>query len=186
MGGGAGPSCIVRPPQTSATLYLNWTTGEKLKCNTQYEVDVRVSKTSGSTWCIGGTTNDASNCAVIVNPWGKICKVNISTSTYCPMVGGLSGGSSNLNLQDAGLTMYPNPNRGDQLFLTISRVPADLNTVSVDFFDMTGKKVSVRIIAAQDGFLNTVLDLKGELAQGLYMVHITAGTKTWTERLVIE
>ncbi|MBP8876994.1 MAG: T9SS type A sorting domain-containing protein [Flavobacteriales bacterium] len=34
--------------------------------------------------------------------------------------------------------------------------------------------------------MNTVLDLNGEIASGLYMVNITAGDKTYTERLVIQ
>jgi hypothetical protein len=34
--------------------------------------------------------------------------------------------------------------------------------------------------------VNTVLDLNGDLAGGLYMVNITAGDKTYTERLVIQ
>ena len=168
------------------TKWADWTTGEKLKCNTQYEVDVRVSKTSGSSWCIGGATNDASNCAVTVTPCGKVCKVNIITSTFCPAAGGLSGASNNLGLQNAGLTMNPNPNRGDQLFLTISSVSADVATVSVDFYDQTDKKVTARTIAVQDGIVNHIMELKGDLANGLYMVNIIAGDKTYTERLVIQ
>ncbi|MGV3637953.1 MAG: beta strand repeat-containing protein, partial [Flavobacteriales bacterium] len=35
--------CIVRPPQTSARLVLNWTTGTPLECSRTYEVEVRVS-----------------------------------------------------------------------------------------------------------------------------------------------
>ena len=41
-------------------------------------------------------------------------------------------------------------------------------------------------LEALDHFLNTVLELNGDLAGGLYMVHITAGDKTYTERLVIQ
>jgi hypothetical protein len=43
-----------------------------------------------------------------------------------------------------------------------------------------------RTIAVQDGFVNTNLELNGDLAGGLYMVNITAGTKAYTERLVIQ
>ena len=34
--------------------------------------------------------------------------------------------------------------------------------------------------------LNTVVDLDGQLAAGMYVVSITAGDKLFTERLVIE
>jgi hypothetical protein len=66
--------------------------------------------------------------------------------------------------QNGDLTMYPNPNRGDQLYINLSAVDADVNTVSVDIYDLTGKRISARTIAVQDGFLNTVLDLNGEIA----------------------
>jgi hypothetical protein len=34
--------------------------------------------------------------------------------------------------------------------------------------------------------VNTTLDLNGELAAGMYLVNITAGDTTYTERLVIQ
>jgi len=58
--------------------------------------------------------------------------------------------------------------------------------VSVDIYDMTGKKVTTRTIAVQDGYLKTALDLNGDLSGGMYLVNITAGDKTYTERLVIQ
>jgi hypothetical protein len=180
----AAGSCIVRPVQTSPTLYLNWTTGDKLKCNTQYEVDVRVSKDAGATWC---TANSAATCDSPSNIqlWGKVCKVNITTSTYC--TGGAQGGASNLSEQNGGeLTMYPNPNRGDQVFINLSKVDNGTNTVSVDIFDLTGKKVTARTIAVQDGFVKATLDLNNDLSNGIYLVSITAGSKAYTERLVIQ
>ncbi|MBK6371435.1 MAG: T9SS type A sorting domain-containing protein [Flavobacteriales bacterium] len=110
--------------------------------------------------------------------------VNITTSTYC--LGELQGGAAAWLPKNGDLTMYPNPNRGDQLYINLSAVDADVNTVSVDIYDLTGKRISARTIAVQDGFLNSVLDLNGEIASGLYMVNITAGDKTYTERLVIQ
>jgi hypothetical protein len=37
-----------------------------------------------------------------------------------------------------------------------------------------------------DGHLHTALELNSDLASGLYMVNITAGNETFTERLVIQ
>jgi hypothetical protein len=34
--------------------------------------------------------------------------------------------------------------------------------------------------------VNTILDLNGELAAGMYLVNITAGETLYTERLVIQ
>ena len=47
-------------------------------------------------------------------------------------------------------------------------------------------RVTTRAIPVQDGTINTALDLNGSLAGGMYLVNVTAGTKTYTERLVIQ
>jgi hypothetical protein len=54
----------------------------------------------------------------------------------------------------------------------------------VDIFDLSGARVSSRTMAVNDGMVYQVLSL-GEMADGLYMVNITAGTQRYTERLVI-
>ena len=87
---------------------------------------------------------------------------------------------------DGALTMYPNPNNGDQLTISLTEVARDVRTVSVDIYDLAGKRVSARTIAVSDGFVKTNIDLHDELANGLYMVNITAGEKTYNERLVIQ
>ena len=175
-------SCIVRPIQSSPTLYLNWTNGDKLKCNTQYQVDVRVSKDGGATWCIA---DGEPTCSATPTVWGKVCNVNITTSNFCP--GEVQGGSSNLSAQSEGdFTLYPNPNTGEQLFVNFSAVEKGTNTVNVDIFDMTGKRVIARTIAVQDGFVKASFDLNGDVQSGVYIVNVTAGTKTYTQRLVIQ
>jgi len=185
----AAGSCIIRPPQANPTIYLNWATGDKLKCGVTYSVDVRVSLDNGATWCVGGNTSTPSTSQNPRTYWGPVCTVAIrmNNNAPCPQES-LSGGSSNLALVngDGNLTMYPNPNRGDQLFISLSEVATDVNTVNVDIYDMTGKKVTTRTIAMQDGYLKTALDLNGDLKGGLYLVNVTAGEKTWTERLVIQ
>ncbi|MBK9764455.1 MAG: T9SS type A sorting domain-containing protein [Flavobacteriales bacterium] len=172
--------CIVLPPQTSPTRYLNWNSafGAPLECSKTYEVDVRVSKDGGATWCVD-SPSPACYPAPIVE-WGRMCTVTIDCQTA-------QGGASSMGTQNGGaLTMYPNPNRGDLVTIALSEVAADVNTVSVDIYDLRGQRVTARTIAVQDGYLNTVIDLQGDLAGGMYMVNITAGDKTYTERLVIQ
>jgi len=177
---GTPGACIIRPAQSSPTLYLNWVTGDKLRCGRTYEVDVRASKDAGATWCIE-TTNQ---CDAITTPWGRVCTVTIGTSTYCPPA--LTGGSSNLALQQNGrLTMYPNPNQGDQLFVAISSLAPDVDRVTMDLFDLTGKRITSQMLMVIDGELNTKIDLRNELGDGLYLVQFTAGSSIWSQRLVI-
>ncbi|MBK9514342.1 MAG: T9SS type A sorting domain-containing protein [Flavobacteriales bacterium] len=149
-------------------LQLNWTGPTALQDGKTYEVDVRVSKDAGATWCTSAT------------PWGNICSVTIDQTP---------AGSGNQNFAAAGqgeLRMFPNPNRGDLLNFSISDIEVGVNTVSVDIFDLFGKRISARTIAVTDGHVNTTLDLNGELAAGMYLVNITAGETVYTERLMIQ
>ncbi len=173
--------CIVRPPQTSAQMTLNWTTGTLLECSKTYEVDVRVSLNGGATWCFGPATTDQAAACADTDDWGKVCNVTINPC------GGGNGGASNMIVDgNSTFTMYPNPNRGDQFFVSLSNVEKGVNTVSVDIYDLTGKRVMARTIPVQDGFVNTNVELGSQLAGGLYMVNVTAGDKAYTERLVIQ
>jgi hypothetical protein len=52
-------SCIVRP-RRPALAGAELDQRHKLKCNTQYEVDVRVSKDGGATWCLRCRTHHAA------------------------------------------------------------------------------------------------------------------------------
>jgi hypothetical protein len=156
---------------TSYILQLNWAlaSGLPLQDGKTYDVDVRVSKDAGATWCTSATT------------WGNVCQVTIDQTP---------AGAGNQNFAAAGsnaeLRMFPNPNRGDVLNFSLSAIEEGVNTVSVDIFDLFGKRVSARTIAVTDGNVNTTLDLNGELAAGMYMVNITAGETLYTERLVIQ
>ncbi|MBL7945237.1 MAG: T9SS type A sorting domain-containing protein [Flavobacteriales bacterium] len=173
--------CIVRPPQTSARLVLNWTTGTPLQCSRTYEVDVRVSLNGGATWCFGPAVADQASACADTEAWGKVCNVTINP---CAAV---NGGGNNMVIEGNNtFTMYPNPNRGDQLFLSVSNVEEGVSTVNLDIFDMAGKRVMARTIAVQDGFINSALELNNELSNGMYLVNMTAGKRAYTQRLMIQ
>jgi surface protein len=147
---------------TTPVLQLNWTPALP---NGTYQVQVRAFK--NGVWCATSL------------PWGDECNVTITGSTAM----GLNGGNT-VATGDAKLAMFPNPNRGDLLTLSLSAVEDGVNTVSVDIYDLTGAVVSSRTIAVNDGMVYQVLELT-ELASGLYMVNITVGNDRYTERLVI-
>ncbi|MBK7384821.1 MAG: T9SS type A sorting domain-containing protein [Flavobacteriales bacterium] len=171
-----------RIPAEAVTIVLNSPTNVKYmtagagfaNCKT-YTVEVRASFDNGYSWCVGGDPYGD------LTPWGKVCEVY--TSCPPPAV----GGNQNMATDDgAAMHMYPNPNRGDQLYLSLDAIQEGVQTVSVDIYDTFGKRVSARTLAVQDGFINSVLELNGELATGLYMVNITAGDAVYTQRLVIQ
>ena len=115
-------------------------------------------------------------------PLGDVCLLTIDNTP----AKAAATRTSLLKHTAAELRMFPNPNRGDLLNLSLSAIEEGVNTVSVDIYDLIGKRMSARTIAVTDGIMNTVLDLNGELAAGMYLVNITAGETLYTERLVIQ
>ena len=152
--------------KTSSTWSVN-TLG--LACGKTYDVDVRASFDNGATWCATG------------DPYGTVCTL---TTTACSF--GMAQEATSGTAEEARLSMYPNPNRGDQLFLSIGSIEEGVETVSVDIYDAFGKRVSARAIAAQDGYVNSMVELNGELSAGFYLVNVTAGSASWSERLMVQ
>jgi hypothetical protein len=72
------------------------------------------------------------------------------------------------------------------LNLSLTGIEEGVSTVSVDIYDLTGKRMSARTLAVAGNSVITTMDLSGELAAGMYLVNITAGSTTYTERLVIQ
>ncbi|MEZ4739585.1 MAG: T9SS type A sorting domain-containing protein [Flavobacteriales bacterium] len=178
-----GERCIVLPPRTSPTLYLNWnaSVAPPLVLSETYNVDVRVSKDQGLTWCTGlGTSDAASNCAD-PEAWGIICNVTIGS------VVGLEGGSSNMSTTGSSVfTAYPNPNREGRLNINMTDVGNDVTSIGVEMYDLHGRKVYSNMVPAQAGTFNTTLDLNGDISNGVYLMRVTVGDQVITQRMVIQ
>ncbi|MEZ4757508.1 MAG: T9SS type A sorting domain-containing protein [Flavobacteriales bacterium] len=166
-----GEGVIAVRTTTNYILQLNWPTNP-LQAGETYDVEVRVSKNGGATWC----TNDAV--------WGPVCQVTIAGSA----MSSLNAMSFDLQdeLQAAELRMFPNPTRGDVLNFSLSAVDAGEERVSFDIYDLSGKRVSSRQLPVNAGAVNTVIELNSELSAGMYMVNITAGARLYTERLMVQ
>jgi hypothetical protein len=154
-------------------VQLNWTGVPPLVAGTTYDVDVRISKDNGATWC------------QVPGQWGgAVCTVTIVGQNEAQNGGQQLGAQYSGNLVDGKLIMYPNPNNGEQLWLNVDAIGENVETVTVDIYDLTGKRVVARVLPTQGEQLNTMMELNG-LRAGVYMVNITAGDTSWTQRLVI-
>ncbi|MBK6343552.1 MAG: T9SS type A sorting domain-containing protein [Flavobacteriales bacterium] len=163
------PAEFVTIVKTSATGKY-WVNTNGLTCGKTYEVDVRASFDNGATWCHSS------------DPYGDICLL----TTTCSFGMAEESSSSAAGQSERSVAMYPNPNNGDQLFVSLSNVEEGVESINVDIYDSFGKRVAQRTIRVQDGFVNTTIALNGELANGMYLVSIAAGSAIHTERLVIQ
>jgi len=140
--------------------HLNWSSQPPLQVGSTYKVRVRASKDGGNTWC----------------NWGWTCDVVIAPNA--------APGGQNLAIEAlAGVTIWPNPNNGQQLWMEVAGLTDEVRTISVAIHDLTGKRVAARDVAAQHGAIT--LDLNGDIAAGTYVVTVVAGDVHHVERLVI-
>ncbi|MBL7956593.1 MAG: T9SS type A sorting domain-containing protein, partial [Flavobacteriales bacterium] len=165
---------IVKTGALGAGNYFVNTNG--LACGKTYEVEVRASFDGGSTWCHGNADPN------VTSPlWGDACLLTITCGS-----GMAQEEDVTTALSEARMAMYPNPNRGDQLFLGLSGLEPGVGSVNVDIFDSFGKRVAQHTLGVLDGFVSSTINLNGELSNGMYVVTITAGDAILIERLVVQ
>jgi hypothetical protein len=157
---------IVRT-STSYFLNLGWTNGPVLHQGKTYEVDVRAFR--NGQWCHSGST------------WGDMCLLTIGTPPA-------QGGDQNLVLEggEAAFTLWPNPNTGAELWISLGEVAQGVETIAVDIHDLFGKRVNTQVLATQGGHLNSLLQLPGDIANGVYTVTLSAGPERYTQRMVLQ
>jgi phosphatidylserine/phosphatidylglycerophosphate/cardiolipin synthase-like enzyme len=91
----------------------------------------------------------------------------------------LSGAADALQ---ASLTIYPNPNAGE---FVIQLDAAESAAAHVTLYDVTGKLVHA-VQASLVAGINK-LDVKASgLVAGIYLVRVSAGSETWTQRIVVQ
>ncbi|MEX1131916.1 MAG: T9SS type A sorting domain-containing protein, partial [Flavobacteriales bacterium] len=147
-------------------LQLNWNS-PALEAGRTYDVDVRVSRDFGATWCTEGAS------------WGESCTITIVGESA------IAGRTKELDITSAEMSLWPNPNNGDQLWLNLSGVEDGVKLVAVEIIDLNGKRVADRMVPVSGANVDTRLELEGQLGSGVYIVRVVAGSSIHTERLVI-
>jgi 2',3'-cyclic-nucleotide 2'-phosphodiesterase / 3'-nucleotidase / 5'-nucleotidase len=147
----------------SRSLTLFEFTTNPLQLGLCYDVIVRASFDNGTTWCA----------------FGASCQVCLGAAP--PTTQRIANA-----VNASSVVIWPNPNDGERISLSVEIGSEFDGTAQVDVFDMFGKKVMARTIIVSGPSMNTTLELSGELASGLYMVNITMGEETFTERLIIQ
>jgi hypothetical protein len=146
------------------TLELNWTAAEApaLEDLSSYMVQVR---------------------AKVNNVWGDFNCGGAGCSVYINNTPTIPQGSL---VQVAGeATLWPNPSRDGQVSLNIDGIAGDVQHITVDVKDIYGQHVYGQEFANSGDRFNTVLDLPGDIATGVYLVNITVNGEVMTKRLSI-
>jgi hypothetical protein len=172
--------CLVRPPQTSARIHLNWNSGSPLDCSKTYEVDVRVSLDGGTTWCFGPTTAAQSAACASDGPWGRICNVTIQPCGTQNSSAMTIGGDD-----QSDMVIFPNPNNGRSMRFSFVG-PVNTTNATIEFMAMNGSIVFQRAVRLEDGASSFSLDLDGDLSNGIYLARVQMGERTHVQRVVVQ
>ena len=139
-----------------------------LQNNNCYDVRVRASMDGGLTYC----------------PFGPVCTITIGVA-ICGNAIALEPGDGTLE-PDARLSVWPNPNHGEQLTLALVGLDANADHIDMTIFDAFGKEVMAHTYPVSGGEVNTTIDSDHALAAGVYVVRVSADEQRFTERLIIE
>ena len=82
--------------------------------------------------------------------------------------------------------MWPNPNHEGRVRFSMQGLGEGAHTVSVDIFDLMGARVQSEQLNIDGEELNTIVELNGSIAPGVYLVNVTVDGHLNTERLVVQ
>jgi hypothetical protein len=133
--------------------------------------------------------------------WGPVtymCIIGSAGLIVDPMEGAAQGGSqdstkgasqdlpqdlaSHLS-QNLELSVYPNPSHGEGVTISVSGINSD--NVQLKVYDALGRKIESKRYVV-DGTLQTTLNFKNELSNGLYILEVTTEDVRRSVRFMVE
>ncbi|HNK40728.1 MAG TPA: T9SS type A sorting domain-containing protein, partial [Flavobacteriales bacterium] len=151
--------------QASYALHLSWYTYALVAGNTY---NVTVEAKVGGVW--GGVC-------------GGTCQVTISGNNLMPLAGNDGPAMERALETNGSVAMWPNPVNNGRVNLLLNGLGEGTHQVSVDLFDLSGKRLMAEQFNNDGDVFNTVLDLNESIAAGTYMVQITVDGQRHIERL---
>lgn len=146
---------------TNPGLVLGWITNP-LVPGTTYNVTVQASFDNGGSYC----------------PFGTSCQVFIIAGPLAEQR------MADMAASSMTFTMFPNPNRDGLVHLAFGAFDADVDVLQLEVIDLFGKRVFASQLVANSS--NTMPVDLGQLASGVYVVNVTDGTRSFTQRLVMQ
>jgi hypothetical protein len=120
----------------------------------------------------------------IAGDYSTICPVTIAGPSAEGMAGSMV---SRISGDDITATIFPNPNNGTEVSINLSNIADEHQMVTVDVYDIYGKRVHMEQFANTGSNLNAVVSFTQKLASGMYLMNISLNdTQVVAERLVVQ
>jgi hypothetical protein len=119
----------------------------------------------------------------LIGEYGDACEITIAGGDA---ISEFNSGSSNEQLSDVAIELYPNPTSGDEVMMNLSNLSQEQQEVMVEIYDLYGKKVHAEILGNNGSQMNAVIQLP-ELASGIYTVNVVVNeVRVGAKKLVVQ
>lgn len=150
-------------PSNYRFIYLNSVSG--VQYNRTYDIRVR---------------------AYVNNSWtdfGSICEVTTPASAIVSgdAVSRLVNKNEVENIPTT-LTIYPNPNQGEYLFVELADLAPNSELVVTDIY---GKQIERMILNTEDSNYNTTVKFTNKLTSGFYLITVHSNRQSITKKLIV-
>jgi hypothetical protein len=129
---------------------------------------------------VNSSTYDVEVNVNVGGVWSGFC------GTTCTIT--IDNSASFASMEQAGFgetTMWPNPVRDGQINLNIRGLQGATQQIAINVQDIFGKQVFAQEFNNYGTRFNTLLQLPGSVASGVYMVNVTVDGKRTTQRLSV-
>lgn len=135
---------------------------------------------------VNGQTYNVSVDVFVGGAWsgycGGVCTVTIQNP---PAQGGGHSGRTEVADASEKIQLWPNPVRDGKVNLLISDLADATQKISIDVYDVYGKRVMAEHYENAGVVFNQVLDLDQSMSAGMYMVNITVNDELFVQRLSV-
>ncbi len=135
---------------------------------------------------VNGSTYNVRVEAYVSGVWTGFCGATCQVTIINPPVNGANNGRAPETVVESDVQLWPNPVRDGRVNLLISELTDATQQISVDVYDMFGKRVLSQQFENGGEVFNTVLDLNNGVAAGVYNVSITINGRVYTQRLSVQ
>jgi PKD repeat protein len=142
---------------------------------------------------ITNTTYDVIVRARIGGNWiafGSTCSLTITGASSMVIYGGPPQGHRNLEIENNGepttVTIYPNPNNGQFVFLNVNNAGAENNKMLVNVTDLYGKIVYSEQMPVSASYTHQQITFNRTLAKGMYFVNVIIGEEKYSNKMIIK
>jgi hypothetical protein len=134
---------------------------------------------------VNGSTYTVTVNALVGTTWTGYCGAACSVTILNPAVNGDNTGRTPELVLESGVQMWPNPVRDGRVNLRIDELVDATQRITVDMYDVYGKRVMTNEYENGGAVFSTMLDLDANIAAGVYNVNITVNDKQYTQRLTV-